>query len=259
MNHSDTAALITGGTQGLGLAVARQLIAEGCRKVVLAARDPAKGEAAAEGLRAEGAEAWFVPVEMGDAAAAVRMVDAAAERMGRVNALVNAAANTDRASILNATPELWDRIFAVNCTGPSFALQRMAQRAIEGGFGAAAVNVLSMNIHGGQSFLTPYSASKAALANVTRNAAQSLRRKRIRVNAVSPGWMDTPAEDAIQRKYHGAKDGWLEKAGAAQPFGMLVQPESVARLIAYLLGPASGVMTGAVIDFDQHVAGGSPE
>jgi NAD(P)-dependent dehydrogenase (short-subunit alcohol dehydrogenase family) len=206
-----------------------------------------------------GAEAWFLAVDLGDARAAIGMVDAANERMGSVTALVNSAAATDRAGILDATPEGWDRMFAVNCTGPSFAIQRFAQLAIAAGRGGSVVNVLSMNIHGGQSFLTPYSASKAALGNVTKNVAQALRTKRIRVNAVNPGWMDTPAEDEVQRKYHGATDGWLEKAEARMPFGMLVKPAHVAGLVAYLLGPASGVMTGALIDFDQHVAGGSAE
>ena len=102
-----------------------------------------------------------------------------------------------------------------------------------------------MVVHCGQSFLAPYSASKAALANVTKNSAQALRRHRIRVNGINCGWMDTPGEDAIQRKYHGAGDDWLEKAEAAQPFGTLVKPAQVARLAAYMLGPASGVMTGA--------------
>jgi NAD(P)-dependent dehydrogenase (short-subunit alcohol dehydrogenase family) len=119
--------------------------------------------------------------------------------------------------------------------------------------------VLSVNIHGGQSFLAPYSASKTALENVTKNAAQALRRHRIRVNAVAPGWMDTPAEHAIQKAWHGAGDDWLEKAEARMPSGRLVQPAHVAGLIAYLLGPASGVMTGAVIDFDQNVPGGAQE
>ena len=76
-----------------------------------------------------------------------------------------------------------------------------------------------MVVHCGQSFLAPYSASKAALANVTKNAAQALRRHRIRVNGINCGWMDTPGEDATQRKYHGAGDDWLAKAEAAQPFG----------------------------------------
>jgi NAD(P)-dependent dehydrogenase (short-subunit alcohol dehydrogenase family) len=116
-----------------------------------------------------------------------------------------------------------------------------------------------MVVHCGQSFLAPYSASKAALANVTKNAAQALRRHRIRVNGINCGWMDTPGEDETQRRWHGAGDGWLAEAEAKAPMGMLVKPVHVAGLASYLLGERSGVMTGALIDFDQNVAGAYPE
>ena len=116
-----------------------------------------------------------------------------------------------------------------------------------------------MVVHVGQSFLAPYSASKAALANITKNAANALRKNRIRVNAVNCGWMDTPGEDEVQKKYHGANDDWLAEAEARQPFGMLVKPAHVAGLVSYLLSDGSGVMTGAVIDFDQNIAGAYPE
>ena len=78
-------------------------------------------------------------------------------------------------------------------------------------------------------------------------------RDRIRVNLVNPGWMDTPAEDAIQRRYHGAGDDWLERASERQPFGRLIDPAEVARTICFLLSDESGLMTGACIDFDQSV------
>jgi NAD(P)-dependent dehydrogenase (short-subunit alcohol dehydrogenase family) len=258
-DHSDSTALITGGAQGLGLAVARRLVRDGCKQVALAGRSAEKGALAVAELQALGAEAVFIAADLGDVAEARGMVDQAVARFGRVTALVNAAAATDRGSILDTSPEAWDNLMAINARGPFFALQRFAQSAIAGGHPASAVNILSMVVHCGQSFLAPYSASKAALANVTKNAAQALRGHRIRVNGINCGWMDTPGEDETQRKYHGAQDGWLAAAEAAQPMGMLVKPDHVAGLVSYMLSPASGVMTGALVDFDQNVAGAYPE
>jgi NAD(P)-dependent dehydrogenase (short-subunit alcohol dehydrogenase family) len=258
-DHAETVAVITGGSQGLGLAIAERLIAEGCGRIVISGRAVMKGEEAAKVLRETGADVRFLPADMGKAEDAIALIDRAASRFGRVTALVNAAAATDRGSILDTTPAAWDSLMDVNAKGPFFALQRFAQLAVGQAHPASAVNILSMVVHCGQSFLAPYSASKAALANVTKNAAQSLRSHRIRVNAINCGWMDTPGEDATQRQYHGATDGWLEAAEARQPFGMLVKPAHVAGLASYLLGSASGVMTGAVIDFDQNVAGAYPE
>jgi NAD(P)-dependent dehydrogenase (short-subunit alcohol dehydrogenase family) len=257
--HTDTVAVITGGAQGLGRAIAERLIAEGCTRLVIASRQVASGEKAAQELSAFGADVRFVRADIGKVADAVHMIDAAAQAFGSVNALVNAAAATDRGSILDTGEDAFDRMFNVNTKGPYFALQRLAQRAVDGRHPATCVNILTMSSYVGQSFLSAYSASKAALANVTRNAANALRTKHIRVNAINCGWMDTPGEDETQRRWHGAGDDWLEKAEARQPFGKLVKAPDVAVLASYLLGAQSGVMTGSVIDFDQNVAGSYPE
>ena len=118
------------------------------------------------------------------------------------------------------------------------------------------VNVGSVAGYGGEVFLLPYATSKGALHALTRNAAFALMRDHIRVNLVNPGWMDTPAEDAIQRRYHGGGDDWLQRAAQAQPFGRLIDPAEVARTICFLLSDESGLMTGACIDVDQSVIGG---
>jgi NAD(P)-dependent dehydrogenase (short-subunit alcohol dehydrogenase family) len=257
--HRDTVAVVTGGTQGLGRAIVERLIAEGCTRAVVAGRGAEAGKAAARVLSGLGADVRFVQADMGRIDEAQALIDAAADAFGVVTALVNSAAATDRGSILDTTAEAWDAHMAVNARGPFFALQRLARRAIEAGHPAACVNILSMVVHAGQSYLAPYSASKAALANVTKNAANALARHRIRVNGINCGWMDTPGEDATQRRWHGAGDGWLAEAEARQPFGTLVKPGHVAHLAAYLLGPRSGVMTGALVDFDQNVSGAYPE
>jgi NAD(P)-dependent dehydrogenase (short-subunit alcohol dehydrogenase family) len=71
--------------------------------------------------------------------------------------------------------------------------------------------------------------------------------------------MDTPSESTTQQKFHGVGEHWLAKAEAAQPMGQLVKPDQVAGLVAYMLSPESGVMTGALVDYDQNVAGAYPE
>jgi NAD(P)-dependent dehydrogenase (short-subunit alcohol dehydrogenase family) len=259
-DHSKTSTVIVGGTQGLGLAIAWALIADGCSKLVIAGRRVPEGEAAAATLRAQtGAEVHFIPCDMAKVEDAIALIDRAADQLGIITALINSAATTERGSILTTTPQDFDKHIAVNTRGPFFALQRFAQLAIENKHPASAVNILSMVIHCGQSFLAPYSASKAALGNVTKNAAQALRSHKIRVNGINCGWMDTPGEDETQRRFHGATDGWLALAEAGQPFGMLVKPAHVAGLASYMLSPDSGVMTGALVDFDQNVAGAYPE
>jgi NAD(P)-dependent dehydrogenase (short-subunit alcohol dehydrogenase family) len=131
------------------------------------------------------------------------------------------------------------------------AARLMIEKRVEG----AMVNILSMSGHGGQPFIIAYCGSKGALAILTKNAAFSLMRNRIRVNGLNIGWMDTPGEDRIQRVYHGGGDGWLAKAEAGQPFGRLLKPQEVARAVAYLASAESGLMTGSIIDFDQQVLG----
>ena len=112
-----------------------------------------------------------------------------------------------------------------------------------------------MSSHGGQPFITAYCASKGALATLTKNAAHALRGDRIRVNGINLGWADTPNEHKVQMA-GGAPADWLSSAEAAQPFGRLVKPGNIARLCLFLLGPQSGLMTGALIDYDQNVMGG---
>ena len=177
--HRDTGALVTGGSQGLGLAICHRLIAQGCRRIVIASRDADKGAAAHAELRALGADAHFITVEMGDIDQVQAMLPKAVGLIGPVNALVNCAANTDRGSVLDTTPAQWDAIMDPNAKGPFFALQSFANHCIAAGHPGSAVNILSIVIYGGLPFLAPYVASKAALGGVTKNAAAALAKHRI--------------------------------------------------------------------------------
>ncbi len=103
--------------------------------------------------------------------------------------------------------------------------------------------------------LWPYAASKHALEALVKNAAFSLMTEGVRVNMINPGWMDTPAEHDVQKRFHDAPDNWLEAAEASQPTGRLLKPQEVARGICFLASDESGMMTGASVDFDQTIPG----
>lgn len=262
MNNSDSSrplagvvAIVTGATQGLGEAIARELAGRGAAGLVLTGRNAARGDAVARSIAQAGCKTEFVQADLADLAAVRKIVPAAEKAFGRVDVLVNAAGDTDRGTVFDTSPYLFDRLVAVNVKAPFFLIQDVAQlmrrKKIEG----SIVNIQSMSAHGGQPFLTIYSMTKTALAGLTKNAAFSLMPWRIRVNGLNVGWMSTPGEDAVMRKHHGAQDGWLEKASAEQPFGRLVDPKEVARAVAFLASSESGLMTGTNIDLDQSVLG----
>lgn len=248
-------AVITGGTQGLGEATARLFAERGAAGLIICGRNAERGVAVAESLSGGGCSARFVQADLASVDDCREVIAQADRAFGRIDALINCAGLTDRGSILDTSPELFDRMFAVNVRAPFFLLQDSAKIMRREGIAGAVVNIISMSSYAGQSFLCPYSTSKGALVTLTRNAGFALMRDHIRVNGLNIGWMATPGEDRIQRTFHGAEEDWLRKAAAEQPFGRLLQPEEVARAIAFLASDESGMMTGSVIDFDQSVIG----
>lgn len=249
-------AIVTGSTQGLGEAIARQLVHEGLiQGLVICGRNADRGERVARELTALGCDTRFVQADLANLDDCARVVKTARSDFDRVDFLVNCAATSERGGILDTTPEVFDRIMAINVRAPFFLMQAAISMMIERGIAGSILNILSMSSHGGQPFLSPYSASKGALATLTKNVAASVRAQRIRVNGLNLGWMDTPGEDVIQKRFHAASDDWLRKAESAQPFGRLVKPAEVAALAAFLLSERSGLMTGSLIDYDQNVVG----
>jgi NAD(P)-dependent dehydrogenase (short-subunit alcohol dehydrogenase family) len=245
----DKVVLVNGGSQGVGAAIVRAAVREGA-EVVFTGRRTEVGEklAAETGAR-------FVRADLSDPAQARDSVARTVETHGRVDCLVNAAGLTSRGSLLDTTPELFDQHIAINLKAPFFAMQAavadMTARTAPG----TIVNIGSNCAHGGPPHLAPYSAAKAGLAGLTRNAAHAHRFDRIRVNTVNIGWADTEGEDATQRAFHAAGDDWREEAARRLPMGKLGQPDEIADFVVFLLSDRSGVVTGSVIDWDQNVLG----
>jgi NAD(P)-dependent dehydrogenase (short-subunit alcohol dehydrogenase family) len=247
---------ISGGSQGLGAAIARAAVREGAR-VVVTGRRPEPGEKLVAEFAERGAAALFVQADVSDVAQAQAAVARAVAEFGRVDCLVNSAGLTSRGTLVDTTPELFDAHIAVNLRGPFFTMQAVVKDMIRRGDGGTIVNVISIAELGGQPYLAPYVAAKAGLAGATRNAAHAHRWDRIRINGLDIGWTDSEGEDATQRAFHGAGDDWREKAAASVPMGKLGQVDEIADFVVFLLSPRSGVVTGSVIDWDQDVVGGS--
>ena len=247
--------VVTGGTQGLGEAIAHVFADRGAAGLVICGRNQTNGARVKAALEAKGVKTVYVPADLAKIEDC-RAVIAAADRVfGRVDALVNAAALTDRGTIWDTSPELFDSMMAINLRAPFFLIQEAATLMRRQGIKGSIVNIISMSGHGGQPFITAYCASKGALITLTKNSAFGVMRHGIRINGLCIGWMDTPGEDRIMKTYHGASDGWREAAEAGLPMGRLVKPDEVARACAYLSSEESGLMTGSIIDFDQVVVG----
>jgi NAD(P)-dependent dehydrogenase (short-subunit alcohol dehydrogenase family) len=227
--------IVSGGTQGLGEAVARRLAATGFTTgMVLVGRSAQRGQALAAALTSAGVDTMFVAADVSDAATPQSVVSA---------------------TLFEDTPEHVDSQMNMNVKAPYFMIQAVARELVAQGSGGSIVNVGSTSGHGGQPKLTAYCMSKAALTVMTKNLAFGLMRHGIRINQVNPGWMETESEHRTQVEQDGAPENWLELAASSRPLGRLVQPGEVANAIAYCLSPDAGLMTGNCIDLDQSVQG----
>ena len=252
---SDKVVLISGGTSGVGAAVARAAAGAGAAAVAVTGRRREQGERIVTELRGLGAAAVYVPCDVADLAQVRAGVDSVVAEYGRIDALVNAAGNVARGTLLDTTPELFDAHIAINLRGPFFLMQAVVTHLRQRGAPGTIVNIGSISALGVQPYLASYVAAKAGLAGLTRNVAHAHAPDRIRVNTLNIGWTDTEGEDATQRRFHGGGDDWRERAAGRLPLGRLGSPDEIADMVDLLLSERSGVVTGSVIDWDQSVPG----
>jgi NAD(P)-dependent dehydrogenase (short-subunit alcohol dehydrogenase family) len=257
MNRIDgTIAVVTGGTQGLGKAIASLFAEAGASGIAIVGRGVAKGEkVAADITAATGVPVMMVAADLARIEDVRAVTPAVVARFGRVDILVNAAGLTDRGNMFNTDPALFDRMVAVNTRAPFFLIQDagkvMHQKGIEG----RIVNIGTTSSRAGQPFLAPYAVSKGALTTLTRHAAFALMRNRIHVNQLDIGWMDSDNERALILSETGDPD-FIDRKAADKPFGRILATSEVARAVLWMASADSGMMTGAVIQFDQSVWGG---
>ncbi|MEV4737386.1 MULTISPECIES: SDR family NAD(P)-dependent oxidoreductase [unclassified Microbacterium] len=234
-------AVVTGGASGLGAAIAARLHADGAQIAVLD-RDTSGADAAFAAFTADVSDRTSV-----DAAVA-----AVAERFGRIDIVVNNAGIGAQGDITANDDEEWARVLSINVTG----IARVTAAALpwlRKSPSAAVCNTASIASTTGLPQRALYSASKGAVAALTRAMATDHLREGIRVNAVNPGTADTPW---VGRLLDTASDPDAERAAleARQPHGRLVAPEEVAAAVAYLVSPDAGSTTGTFLEIDGGMA-----
>ncbi len=249
-------AVITGGTQGLGAAVATLFAKAGAAGLMIVGRDVEKGTTKAQQITQEsGVPVHMVAANLADMADVRRIMIEADALFGRVDILVNAAGLTDRGNLLNTTPELFDQMVAVNTRAPFFLIQDAVKIMEREGIEGRIVNIGSVSSRVGQPFLAPYATSKGALSTLTRHAGYALMRNRIHVNQLDIGWMNSDHERKIQEAESGDPN-FIDAQAALLPFGRLLDPKEVAKAVLWMASDDSGMLTGSVVHFDQSVWGG---
>lgn len=238
-------AIVTGASSGIGRATARKLAADGFA-VLAVARDGAALAGVCEEITQAGGQATPLAVDVTAATAPERIVDAAMT-LGGIDAVVNAAGIIASGGVAETTDAGWDAMMDINVRAP-FRLIRAAVPALSASKGAV-VNVSSVT--GTRAFpgVAAYCVSKAAVDQLTRVAALDLAPKGVRVNAVNPGVVVTNLHRRSGMDETRYAD-FLERSKATHPLGRAGDPEEIAALIAFLVSPASGWITGETIAID---------
>ena len=238
-------AIVTGGTRGIGLAIAEGFAAAGAA-VAVASRKPDACAEVAAALSASGADAIGVPTHLGDLDAGKALVDTTVGRFGRLDILVNNAATALRQPVGEFTPDAWSKVYDVNLRGPVFLAQEAVPH-LEASPSASIVNVISA---GAFLFSVPtamYSGAKAALMSLTRSMAGAYAGRGIRVNALAPGSVDT---DMMRNNAPEAVD----RMGAASLMKRIASPAEMVGPALFLASDASSFMTGQVLLVDGGLA-----
>ena len=248
MKLKNKVAIVTGGAMGIGKGIARVFVREGAR-VVIADVNRAEGEKAATELAAGTGEVVFIHCDVSSESSIREMIEKTLAQFKALHVLVNNAGIGVYKPVLETSTEEWDRCLAVNLRGV-FLCSKYAIPHIKQAGGGAIVNVASVHSYQNVGGTAPYAASKGGVVALTRVMAIDHGRDKIRVNAICPGWIDTPLIKGI---FAGDADPVKAKQAVErrQVLGRLGEPEEVGETAAFLASEESSYITGASIMVDN--------
>ena len=236
-------AMVTGGTRGIGLAIARLLADDGA-SVVVSGRDPGRLESAAKELEALGASVLAVAADAAKREDADRLVEASRERFGRIDVLVNNAGITRDQLLVRMKDDDWDTVMETNLRGV-FLMTRAVGKVMMRQKSGRMINISSAAGAMGNPGQVNYSAAKAGVIGLSKAAARELAHWNILVNAVAPGLIETDMTATISAE---AREGLMQQV----PLKRIGTAREVAEVVRFLAGDGAGYITGQVI----HVNGG---
>jgi 3-hydroxybutyrate dehydrogenase len=245
-------ALVTGGGRGIGRAIALALADQGV-EVTVAARSRAEVDQVAAEARARGVRASALTADVGRAEDVKALFRAARESLGAIDILVNAAGIAPSAPLVKTSDEMWHSVMAVNLSGVFYATREALPEMAERGWGRV-INIASIAGKAAMPYIAAYTASKHGVLGLTKVAALEVATKGVTVNALCPGYVDTPMTDAgianMVAKTGKAADDLRRHIEGLSPQKRLVTAEEVAALAVFLCGEDARGITGQALNVD---------
>ena len=251
MRRENRVALITGAGSGIGRATALRLAQEGAKIAVVDWNSTTAGETV-QLIENLGGTSLFIHADVSKVADTERIVTETVTHFGELNILVNDAAVMVEKTAVDTTEEDWDRIVGVNLKGTFFCAKYAILQFRRQGKGGIIVNMASVNSFFAEGGIAAYCATKGGIAQLTRALATDHSSEGIRVNAICPGWIETP----MNAKFFALGPHIREQAGRLHSLGRIGQPEEVANAVLYLASDEASFVTGSLLTVDGGFSAG---
>ena len=252
MSLKNKVAIVTGGNSGIGQAIVLELARQGASIVIDYVAHPEATEALEQQIAKLGEKSIGVDADVSKLAGLEKLVDAAVNKFGRLDIMVNNAGIETRTSVLDTTEDQYDKVLAINLKSAFFGTQLAAKQMIKQGSGGHIINVTSVHEDWPMPDNTAYCLAKGGMRMLTRTAGVELARHNILVVGVGPGAVATPINLSTMKD-----PAKLAKLNTAIPLGRMAQPEEIARVAGFLAGDGASYLTATTIFTDGGIMHGS--